>query len=396
MRTYFLYTLNDPIYNEIRYVGITCNMENRLYYHLKDNGDTKKTRWINKLRENGYSPTINEVKRTHNVREVIQWEIDTIKEYKKIYNLTNSTSGGEYFAIGTPIDVYTLDGIFIDTFTSMIEATEFYGLKDICVSSISACCLKKRRYAYGKIWRYVGDAVTKDDLKLVNSSLNSKKEKHFYAISYDGSIIKEFFNIKDGAIFLSRSNHNLYKVLKHSLISLVNGFFICKNIEDYQSYKNEYDKKTLNLIDQFDKNGVYITTFKSALEAARSIGHPQSSWDITKCCKNEYRQSCGYMWKYHDGVYEMPKYERKKTAPPYKRVYKYSLDGSFIKEYTSTLEASYEFPQYKNVVNCIRRCAAGVRNEAYGYKWSYIGPTLEQSKAEHLNIGEALTGNTEA
>jgi hypothetical protein len=59
--------------------------------------------------------------------------------------------GGEYYGIGTPVSVYTLDGKFIDTFTSMIEAAEYYELSENAVSGISACCLHKRNYAYDKI-----------------------------------------------------------------------------------------------------------------------------------------------------------------------------------------------------------------------------------------------------
>ena len=71
-RNYYLYTLNDPNTNEIRYVGITCNMKKRLKYHIADKANTKKTRWIKSLVDNKLVPTINELKTTNNVREVIQ------------------------------------------------------------------------------------------------------------------------------------------------------------------------------------------------------------------------------------------------------------------------------------------------------------------------------------
>jgi len=51
-----------------------------------------------------------------------------------------------------------------------------------------------------------------------------------------------------------------------------------------------------------------------------------------------------------------------------KRVYQYALDGTFISSFGSTEEAGRYI---KKAGTCIRACARGKYNTAYGFKWSY-------------------------
>lgn len=91
----FIYSLTDPISNQIRYVGKTINLEQRLYNHINHAKSMKYKRhvyyWINSLLKQGKLP----------VMEVLE-ECDTywqereqywIEQYKE--NLCNHTLGGE-------------------------------------------------------------------------------------------------------------------------------------------------------------------------------------------------------------------------------------------------------------------------------------------------------------
>jgi predicted GIY-YIG superfamily endonuclease len=49
METVFIYTLSDPRDNLIKYVGKTINLKRRFSEHLKESGNYKKPRWIQKL-----------------------------------------------------------------------------------------------------------------------------------------------------------------------------------------------------------------------------------------------------------------------------------------------------------------------------------------------------------
>lgn len=381
LRTYYLYTLNDPFTNEIRYVGITCNMENRLKEHISDKAITKKTKWIGLLKSQNALPVITEVKSTKNVKEVIQWEIDTIAEYSKIYSLTNSTMGGEYYGIGTPVSVYTLDGEFIDTFTSMIEAAEYYELSENAVSGISACCLHKRNYAYEKIWRYVDEGVTKAQLDKVKSSLESKKEKHFFAISIDGKTVKEFECVQDSENFFTSKRARIYEALKAGNTGkTVNGYFICREKEDYNIQKQLYDKNLPKKVNQYDLNCNFIKTYDSLSDAARQLNCSGNINVIRGCCEGKYKQGLGYIWRYEGSklpLVSVTNTKRKKSGNKSKVVYQYDLSDNFIKKYNSSIEAAYELG-----IKCagtINECARGRKKTAGGYKWSYNGPVTSNS-----------------
>jgi predicted GIY-YIG superfamily endonuclease len=96
MKTYYLYYLIDPNSNEVRYVGITYRPKKRLNEHIYESLKLKthKDKWINKLLNNGQKPIFKIVLETNNKDEILQHEINNISE---LTNLTNSTSGGEYF-----------------------------------------------------------------------------------------------------------------------------------------------------------------------------------------------------------------------------------------------------------------------------------------------------------
>lgn len=55
-----------------------------------------------------------------------------------------------------PIIQMDLDNNFIREFNSAQEATKYYGIKDL-YKHISACCVGRRKTAYGYKWRYKGE-----------------------------------------------------------------------------------------------------------------------------------------------------------------------------------------------------------------------------------------------
>ena len=60
MENYKIYTLNDPITNEIRYVGQTCfKLESRLRGHLNSKDKSYRVNWIKSLNKKSLIPKIN-------------------------------------------------------------------------------------------------------------------------------------------------------------------------------------------------------------------------------------------------------------------------------------------------------------------------------------------------
>lgn len=91
----FIYSLTDPITNQIRYIGKTVNLEQRLYNHINHAKTMKYKRhvcyWINSLLKQGKLPIMNVLEECDiNWQEREQYWIEQHKE-----NLCNHTLGGE-------------------------------------------------------------------------------------------------------------------------------------------------------------------------------------------------------------------------------------------------------------------------------------------------------------
>ena len=121
---------------------------------------------------------------------------DDLRKLKDKFNLVNTTAGGEYYAIGTPIQEFDLDGNYIDHYNSMIEYCELHNLKPNAVSGISAVCLRKRNYCYNRIFRYAEDYVTEDDLTKLKKSLHQRDPKSVVITDLKGNILYEFDSIQ--------------------------------------------------------------------------------------------------------------------------------------------------------------------------------------------------------
>lgn len=97
---------------------------------------------------------------------------------------------------------------------------------------------------------------------------------------------------------------------------------------------------------QYDLDGNYIQSFYSAAEAARTLNIDSSG--IIKCCKFKSRKSGNCQWRYikEDVNEQLPINKVKKKNSPKitycgknnkrsKKVYQYTLDKSFIREWDS-------------------------------------------------------------
>ncbi len=374
MRKYFLYSLNDPKTNTPKYIGVSNNPERRFTEHLEDNSITKKTKWINSLKDGGFIPILNILKDTSNIREVLNWEIETIKEYKEIYNLVNTTSGGEYYGIGTPIQVFDMEGNYLDSYTSMIEYTELYNLPENAVSGISSVCLRKRNYAYNRIFRYLNDTVTSDDLNKLNKSLLNNTYKHFFIFSLSGKLLGEFETIQEAvnAGFGTRSGISM--VLKGNDRYSYKGNILCYSKEEFESKLQKYLKskskgKLENGISKYDLEGNYLDTYYSITDAVKSTNNSNHSL-IKDCCEGKYKQAFGFQWKYGTSKENIGKYIKTyNSSNRVKKVQQFDLQNNLIKEWDSAQDAA----NYLNKsANSIRACANGSKKTAYGYIWKYV------------------------
>lgn len=375
MRDYFLYSLNDPRSNEPKYIGITNNCERRLWYHLNDNASTKKTKWIKELKDQNLTPTINVLFQTQNVHEVISKEIEYISIYSINYELVNTTKGGEYYAIGTPIDQYDMQGIYIDSYASMIEACECLNIKSTAVSGISANCLRKRTHAYNYIWRYAGDVVTKEDLDKMNASIEHSKPKQIHIYDLDGNYIKTYNSIADAARE-GYSRGSIARMLNGSKgkkgLTCGNNHIVVTDHKDVDVALKAINDSKPRKVKQYTLEGVYIQTHNSMSDAARAIDKYSSLNVIRACCYKKYKQGLGYIWTFEDEddvSFYLNKSDGRATSDKYwKPINQYDLNGNLIHKFKSTKEAA---EQLNCNIKMLRSAANGSKKTYKGFIWKY-------------------------
>lgn len=98
-QTTFIYSLNDPKTNYVRYIGKANNVEKRFERHLKEaikfKEGTHKIVWINSLLKILLKPTLTIIDEVL-IDEYSFWEKHYISLYKSWgFDLTNGTEGGD-------------------------------------------------------------------------------------------------------------------------------------------------------------------------------------------------------------------------------------------------------------------------------------------------------------
>ena len=96
-----IYTLTDPITNEIRYVGKANNVSKRYYKHCRlTDKNTHKNYWINKLLKKNLKPIVDIIDVVP-INEWVFWETYWISQIRAWgFDLTNSTDGGDGCTFG--------------------------------------------------------------------------------------------------------------------------------------------------------------------------------------------------------------------------------------------------------------------------------------------------------
>jgi hypothetical protein len=298
----YIYTLTNPLNNEVFYIGYTYNLKKRLYehlysYNLKDNRYKKLI--IEKILSAGLKPEINAIdeceyvfNQEQNIFEHERLEIYYIKKYRKEgIRLTNLTEGGKNPPISkTKRVVYQYDKNlnFINKYESITEAA-------IAVETQAT-----------HICRALDQKV----------NLSSK-----------------------GYYWLSSNNLINIRTEKKKPIIL-----------------KEREKHTIPIV-QYSLNGIFLNEYLGQSDAEKITGI--NSKLINKCLKmSNYNQTGGYMWFYKDKIpLNIEKYKRRGVS---RKILTYDLTGNYVAEYNSIREGSKdlnidETSICKNLKGCISR-----------------------------------------
>ena len=204
MKTYYIYTLKDPITNQIRYIGKTTNIQKRYYHHCSlsccNRENTHRSSWIKSLLIKKVKPIIEVIDTTTNWQEK---EIYWIKYYKSLNtDLCNHTLGGDG-GLGIKrykeFKVYQFDkkGNLLNIYNSTKEASI---LTNINFEYIKRCIRGIYKTAGNYIW-------SKDEqFKLKNRNHNAKA---IIQLSKDSLLIKEFNSITEASKLTSIQRNSI-------------------------------------------------------------------------------------------------------------------------------------------------------------------------------------------
>ena len=111
----------------------------------------------------------------------------------------------------TPVDQYTIDGKYIKTFDSMVNACKELKLHQ-SVSHIAECCMGKLYTAYGFVWRYKGEPFDKYAEK-------DKRQRKCKLYDLEGNLINTFESVKAACFSINLD----YKKATSHIISCCKG-----------------------------------------------------------------------------------------------------------------------------------------------------------------------------
>lgn len=220
-----IYTLSDPITNEIRYVGKSNNPLKRYYKHIDEstkNVKTHKNNWIKKLLSENKKPILEIIDEVL-IEEWVFWETYWISQIKAWgFNLVNNTYGGEGSTFGNQTSFKKGTIPWNKGLPLSDETKEKLRIVNLGKKQTEITKAKKNKKLKGRIVKNL-DVLLKNGEKtrfvkgqtpwnkgLVGNKLGGKKKaKEVIQLDLIGNILNEFASISDAAKFVDMSPESI-------------------------------------------------------------------------------------------------------------------------------------------------------------------------------------------
>lgn len=320
MNNYYIYTLTDPIDGEIKYIGKSKNMKNRLWNHMSPHSLKKswtpKNKWLLWLRNQKLKPIMEVLDEgeENNIDLLEEYWISQFKSWGfKLKNVASGGKGYSYWA-GKKMPAYSIlktkmnnplrkvvceyeigTNILIKEYDSINDASkDTKHKKDTIVNS---CKGRSIPHKFGYYWRFKDNYFpyverdlkhTPEDLLKMKMNYPTRKTICQYEIGTD-KLMKEWDSSKE----IERETG-----INHGHVNKC-----CKGIENYNSaggyywrFKNNYfpyeaPSNSPVKIEQYDENWNLIKIYKSTYELKKDNFNYRV---IEKNIKDKYKD---YYWK---------------------------------------------------------------------------------------------------
>lgn len=388
----YIYIILNDIYPDKIYVGQTsATIESRWCTHraqIKNHTNTDKLH--NLMEKYGVEHFVVEgiekctaLTKKDLILRLNEKEKYYINKFDSYYNGLNATKGGRDGMDHKmrAIKKFDLYGNFISEYESIDELKSVFNFN--CVSSIYSCCMGEIKYAYGSIWRYKEDELSRYSLP----SENEIKEAtiRFNALNqinkYDcyGNLVATYKNASEAALANKLKRSKIIKCCTGENI-YANTYIYRFACDKFDTYKYYSDKP--KLVEQKTLDGVLLHVYSSAREAGR-VNNISGS-QISAVCRGELKQCKGYIWRYVEDPLKdiIPDFKHNghcKTIYQYDK-YTYKL----INIYKSIKEAGENTGVNPSTISSIARGNKDVVKTHF--VWSYIPLSEEEIKLKCRDI----------
>jgi len=219
--TTYIYTLEHPITNEIRYVGKTNSPKRRLHHHwtVGHKLNNKTGNWLKNLKKLKLKPIMTIIDET--TSDWQQLEMYWISQFKTWgFKLTNHTDGGEGAYGGgqwnnVSVTAFTKEGVIIKSFESQKQCAQYFNTTQSNVRAVvtgkNILLLKKYQIKIGIILENINKAKERKFYELSENKIPITKEKLLIA----KKMINEGNSYRKTAIAINTNHITLTKYLKN-------------------------------------------------------------------------------------------------------------------------------------------------------------------------------------
>lgn len=213
------------------------------------------------------------------------------------------------------------------------------------------------------------DIVNMEFLKrtdVYNTSLGGRRanipELAYTTYQYDdkGNFIKEYYSIKEAALSNNRSFRSIWRAINDKCKCSNCFWTIIKYNQLDLSKMKQYEGLHKIPVFQYSEDGIYDCCYESISDAARVLkthsANISRAIKLNELCNNKY-----FLTQY------APTYSiAKSDVITSSKIYQYSLDGSFIREYKNMQEAKNILGIKANIYKAIK-----LRQTCGNYQWSF-------------------------
>lgn len=303
-----------------------------------------------------------------------------------IYKIENNINHSVYIGLSNDIERRWKEhkrkylDIFSNTYNSKLyKALRKYGIENFTFSIIEECSLEELGQKEIYWINYYNSYYTGYNMTLGGEGWGRKESKKIYQYDKNGKFLKEFNSCFEASAEVKITQNNLRECCRGNSLSAAGFQWSYNKVENLDTVIIEGTP-----IVQFSLLGEQIKVFSSIKTAAKELNlYPAQ---ISKSCrlKNNYRAG-NFLWRYLKDVEDSQNIEGY-INPLSKKVYQYDINGTYIQEYNSLVDAAKDL----NLSSAnLTTCCQGKQKTVGGFQWSYekkdfIDPATNERNQNHF------------